>query len=170
MNNINGNKRPTLKIPYTWIDIVLEAAASIGMLMNVIIIAVYWGILPNRFATHFDFSGKANGWGGRGTLIFLPIIVLVLYFALSLLEKYPESFNYIVEITEENAEYQYKNGRRMIIFLKVCLPFLFGYLQWAVIQAALNGSQSMMPYFLIAVVLIMFMGIGYFTYKSAKHK
>jgi uncharacterized membrane protein YhdT len=122
------------------------------------------------FATHFDFSGKANGWGGRETLVFLPIVVVVLYLALSLLEKYPETFNYTVEITEESAEYQYKNARRMIIFLKLCLAYLFGYLQWAVIQGALKGSQSLGPYFLIAFVLVLFIGIGYFIYKSVKYK
>ena len=27
--------------------------------------------LPERIPTHFDFSGHANGWGGKGSFVFL---------------------------------------------------------------------------------------------------
>ena len=51
---------------------------------------------------HFNLSGKPDGYGNRLTLLFIPIIPTVIYFALTKMNKHPLLFNYTGTITEHN--------------------------------------------------------------------
>ncbi|MCM0649072.1 DUF1648 domain-containing protein [Clostridium swellfunianum] len=170
MYNVNGYKNPKLKIPFTRLEKLIEIVAALGIIINVILPAVYWSKLPVRFATHFNIEGNPDGWGGRGTLLPIPIILMILYSLLSLLEKYPEIYSYAREITEKNVEAQYKNARKMIIFLKAELVYLFVYLQWSIIQGAFNNHFPMGPAFIFVELSVIFGTIAYFIYKSIKLK
>jgi hypothetical protein len=58
----------------------------------------------------------------------LPILASLLYFGLTKLNQYPQSFNYIGTITVENAEKQYTIASRMLRFLKIALLLIFSHI------------------------------------------
>ena len=52
---------------------------------------------------HFNLSEKTDGYGDRLTLLFIPIIPTVIYFAFTKMNKHPHLFNYTGIITEHNT-------------------------------------------------------------------
>lgn len=114
-------KRPKLKIPFTPLDKLLEILSLIG-LVSIIAYSIYiYNKLPDKIPGHFDFAGNVTNYTGKGGLIALPLVSLFMYIPLTLLEKVPHIYNYIVSITEANAYTQYSIGRRMIISLKAIM-------------------------------------------------
>ncbi|WP_370450927.1 DUF1648 domain-containing protein [Olivibacter sp. XZL3] len=61
--------------------------------------------------THFDVAGNPDDFGGKGALTALPIYATILYLFLTLLSYFPQYFNYLEEITVDNAEFQYRRER-----------------------------------------------------------
>jgi uncharacterized membrane protein len=117
--------RPKIKIKLTRFDKVLE----IG---GLILLVIMWGFTivnylksPETVPIHYDSSGNINGYGDKAIPLFLALIPTFLYWGLTQLNKYPHIFNYLSEITEDNAESQYTGATRMIRLLKVGLVFMF---------------------------------------------
>jgi len=120
--------RPKINISLSTLDKILE---SIGKLLIIII----WGLtlfvyfkLPAIIPTHFNASGEPDGHGNKLTILILPILASLLYFGLTKLNQYPQSFNYIETITVENAERQYTIASRMLRFLKIALLLIFSHI------------------------------------------
>jgi len=120
--------RPKINISLSTLDKILE---SIGKLLIIII----WGLtlfvyfkLPAIIPTHFNASGEHDGHGNKLTILILPILASLLYFGLTKLNQYPQSFNYIGTITVENAERQYTIASRMLRFLKIALLLIFSHI------------------------------------------
>jgi uncharacterized membrane protein len=117
--------RPKLKLTLSPLDNKLE-------LISKIILCVLWGltfysffVLPTTIPTHFDASGKADDYGNKMTLFILPVLATIIYFGLTQLNKYPHIFNYLTEITVNNAEKQYTMATRMLRFLKLAILIIF---------------------------------------------
>ena len=120
--------RPKINVSLSSLDKILE---STGKLLIIII----WGLtllvffkLPAVIPTHFNASGKPDGFGNKLTILILPIIATLLYLVLTKLNQNPHTFNYINSITEDNAEKQYTIATRMLRILKIALLIIFSYL------------------------------------------
>ena len=120
--------RPKVNVSLSPLDKILE---SVGKLLIIII----WGLtlfvyfkLPTIIPTHFNAAGQPDGHGNKLTILILPIIATLLYFGLSKLNQFPQSFNYITTITEENAEKQYTIATRMLRILKISLLIIFSHI------------------------------------------
>lgn len=170
INSENTNKRPKLKISYSLFEKFIELIGILGLILIIVITIFYYNKLPNVIPTHFNAAGKANGWGGKGSLIILPIIVYILYIGLTILKKYPHIYNYICEITELNAREQYQSARTMITLLKAELVYFFAYIQWGTIKSASTNSEGLSLWFLPITLIIIFGTIGYYIHKSIKAK
>src|SRR5665647_1280270 len=130
--------RPLLTIPKTQTERLHSIVAIAVLLLNFSYFAVKWADLPNTVPIHFNGAGDADGWGSRYVLIILPLLALVLFIGLSVISKYPYKFNYLVEITEENARKQYTNGRLLVSWLKLEIVLLFGYIEWYIVHAVMG--------------------------------
>jgi uncharacterized membrane protein len=75
----NKNKRPVLMLPLTNLEKFLEIIAGSGVLLIVLLVITLWESIPEQIPTHFGFSGAPDSWAGKGSLVFLPIVVIVLY-------------------------------------------------------------------------------------------
>jgi uncharacterized membrane protein len=120
--------RPKINVSLSLLDKILE---STGKLLFIII----WGLtlfvffkLPTIIPTHFNASGKPDGFGNKLTILILPIIATLVYFGLTKLNQHPHTFNYINPITEDNAEKQYTIATRMLRVLKIALLIIFSYI------------------------------------------
>lgn len=52
--------------------------SSIIILLPILIGFIIWNFLPEQIATHWNFSGEADGWSGKGFTVFgLPMILFV---------------------------------------------------------------------------------------------
>ncbi|NEW08536.1 DUF1648 domain-containing protein [Paenibacillus sp. SYP-B3998] len=158
--------RPVLHIPKSKLEVVHDALAIVILLGIMAYTAFVWAALPDQFPTHFDSSGKPNGWGGRGNLLLLPILSVFIYAGLTLLRKVPHKFNYLREITEANAQRQYVIAIQMLSWMKVLIVALFGFVEWNIIQAAYGYEPQ--AWLLVISVLIFLAVIFFHIIRSLK--
>lgn len=162
--------RPKIKLPYSVNEKLLQILSFVALLGFIVLTIFAMINLPESIPTHFGVDGRADGWGGKGMLLMLPIMAIMLYVAITILERFPWTYNYAVEITEENAAYQYKLGRQALEWIKCIIIMIFFYLQWKTTQVARGLSVGLGIWFLPVSMLALFGGLGFSIYKMVEHK
>jgi len=138
----------------------LEAICLVAMaaLFWVTFCAVYGhDALPDRIPTHFDLAGKPNGWGSPSSLLLLPVLALVLYLGMTLVSRFPSTFNYPVRVTAENRPRLQALSLEMIAWLKVELVCLFTWIQWSIVESVRQG-QGGLPVLVVPGSLVVVLG------------
>ncbi|MBO8170249.1 MAG: DUF1648 domain-containing protein [Thermoanaerobacteraceae bacterium] len=162
------NKRPVLKLPLTYTEIGLEIISAIGVLLPVLVLIKLWTILPNTVPTHYGVSGKADAWGSKGSLLFLPVVVIFLYTLLTIVSRFPHIFNYPWAITEENAKGQYQLARTFLMGIKAEIVWSFAYVQWMDIKVAMGKAEGLGIAYLPILLLMIFGMIGIYIYRASR--
>lgn len=152
--------RPKLEMPRTPVELVLDAAGFLALLLSLFLVIRAWGELPERIPHHFDILGKPDAWGGRWTLLLFPGMSLVLFVFLGAIRHIPERFNYLWPITEQNAARQYRIAISLITVLRVEVVVMFLYLTWCVIESARNKDLGIGPAFLPILIGGLLVTIG----------
>lgn len=147
--------RPYLDLPWTGLEKVLEVIALAGWLGTLVLVGLNWHTLPEQIPRHYNLVGEVDAYGGKSTVLLLPVVSSVLWASLTLLSRYPHIYNYLVEITEQNAARQYRLARRLIISLKAIVAVLFLGITWHVIDSAHGVTYSILPIVTIPIGLIM---------------
>lgn len=98
--------------------------------------------LGGPIPTHFDVSGHPNGWGTPWVLLFLPIAATVLYVLMTLVARYPGSFNYPARVTRANLRRLQALALQMIAWLKAEVVWLLALIQISVVHAARTGHSG----------------------------
>jgi len=161
-------KQPKKDISLTATDQLIIAVGFVGLAALIGIPAYYYSALPDSIPRHFDASGTPDAYSGKGVIWALPIIGSLLFIGMHWLSYHPHTFNYVVPITEENAEEQYTIAVRMIRTLNTVIVCLFAYIAYATVQVALERQQGLGSYFLTVFLLLVFGTIAYFVWRSAK--
>jgi uncharacterized membrane protein len=147
--------RPIISIPRTQSEIIHTIVSIASLLFTIIYLAMKWADLPNPIPIHFNPSGEADGWGSRFVLIILPLLSLAMFIGLSILAKFPQKFNYLVQITTENAKNQYSNGRLLLSWINLEIVLLFSYIEWRVIRISLESSSGLGVFFYVLLISIL---------------
>jgi uncharacterized membrane protein len=135
-------------------------AAGIGALV-VLIWMTYRGLagpdrLPDKIPTHFDLAGHPNAWGSTVSLLFLPILAVVLYLAITVVARFPSAFNYPVRVTLRNRDALQQLALSMLAWLKAELACLFAWIQSATIDAARHDRFGLTPSLLPITPVVVF--------------
>jgi uncharacterized membrane protein len=99
--------------------------------------------LPDKIPTHFDLAGNPNAWGSAKGILLLPAIATGLYLLITIVSRYPASFNYPVRITAQNRDRIYALGVQMVSFLKAETICLFALINYSILQAFRAGHSSL---------------------------
>jgi len=109
--------RPKIKLELTTADTTIE-------IVGWFLIVAVWGLtitnysnLPDTIPIHYNGAGQADGFGGKATILTLPLIATILFIGVTILNKFPHVFNYPTNITQDNAFRQYTNATRLIRYL-----------------------------------------------------
>lgn len=121
------DKQPKIDVPKPRLAVFLDAIALLSFTGMLIFLFSQFGSLPDRVPGHYNGAGEVDRWGNKMELIILPIIGAALWIFMSVMEKYPHTYNYL-NFTEKNAEAQYKNGIMMMNLLKNEIVFLFSFI------------------------------------------
>ena len=148
--------KPKVKLRLSTVDKLLEA-------VSLIILLIIWGIvffnysnLPQTIPTHYNASGQADAFGGKEE-IWKPLIVLtILFIVLTFFNKFPQLFNYPVDITEDNAFRNYTIATRLLRHLKLIIVLIFGYLILQSIQNAELGNWTLLVVLGLIICTIIF--------------
>jgi hypothetical protein len=144
--------RPKIEIPLSPTDVALEIVSAVGVAYVVALTLLAMPHLPDRIVTHFDLFGKADGWGSKDTVWILPGMAVLLYLALTIVARFPHTFNYAVPITPVNAKRQYTLAVGMMRWLKTELVCLVAWGAWGMIQVAEGQANGISVWYLPVVL------------------
>jgi len=150
---MRNRNRPVLTLPRTPFETLLLALTALGMI-TVLVITV-WGYfaLPAIIPTHYGLSGAPTAYGGKGSLLILPILAICLTVLLTCVSRYPHRYNYPWPITAENAPRQYYLARLLLRWIALEVVWVLCGLQWLLIQAAQRHSTG--PILLVAPAMVL---------------
>jgi uncharacterized membrane protein len=137
-----------LKVEWTPVDWILEFLSIIGLLAMLGLVIYYYPKLPEIIPTHFNGSGQPDGYGNKSDFWILPGISVFTYVLLTLINLVPHKFNYLVTITPQNALKQYTMGTRMVRYIKLIIVWLFGYINFSIIQSINHPDHGLGLWFL----------------------
>lgn len=153
-------ERPRLQLPLSGLDKGLQLAGAGLLAMFLVVVAASWTALPASVPVHFSIGGEPDSWGERSEILLLPVIATLQFVLLSVLARFPHRHNYLVRITAENAERQYRLAQRLLHVLSLLLVLLFFTLYlatWAVashVFARLPVLVMWLPLAAIAVLMV----------------
>lgn len=147
--------RPIIKIKKSRFEIMLDIFGILSFLSIGAYCIYIWPSLPDRVPMHYDMSGNIDGWGGKGSILIMPIIGGLMWILLTILERFPHIHNYS-GLTEENVERLYKNSRLLVNVMKNEMMIAFAYFTWKSIQDAFGNSINNgvwdLPIFLVVIL------------------
>jgi uncharacterized membrane protein len=152
--------RPVLKLPRSRAENVVDGLTAIVVLASFGVALWYWPALPARVPMHFNAAGKVDGWGPKSTVWLVPAVGVVMAVFLTVLSRFPHTFNYPCAITPENAERQYRMARLLLGIVKLTAVVIFCTLELAVCSAA-SGQNFLGVWFVVGTLA------GYFAITTA---
>ncbi len=158
----NLNKRPRIKPVLTTTDRLVETIGWLVLLATWILILRNYAELPGSIPIHFDATGQPDAYGDKGNILIPPLIAVILYAGLTLLNKFPHLFNYPVKITVDNAARQYRMATRMIRYLKLIVVLIFGILSMRTLQLATGNSEGLGRWLLPIILAVIFIPLIYY--------
>ena len=117
--------RPKIKLTLSPLDNTLELTSKIFLFFMWSLTLYIFIKLPTIIPIHFNATGKADNYGNKKTLLILPLIATIIYFAITQLSKRPHILNYMTTITKDNAEKEYTRATRTLRFLKLIILIIF---------------------------------------------
>jgi hypothetical protein len=137
----------------------LELVAVVGLVLGIALTAyALYGPHPltGRIATHFDANGQPNGWGTPAMLWFLPGVAVFIYALMTVVARFPSSFNYPFRVTPRTRPVLEGLAMQLLAWLKVELMATLAWIQWGTIRSAQEGKLALSTFFLPAVIGIVF--------------
>lgn len=162
------NERPKIKLGLTTIDKTFEILGWISIFAIWVLTITNYTNLPDTIPIHYNGAGQADGFGGKGNILILPLIATVLFAGLTILNKFPHVFNYPTNITAENALRQYTNATRLIRYLKFIIVVIFGLIALQTIRNVNGQTNGPAFWFLPLTLGLIFIPLTYFVIKSFK--
>ena len=163
-------KRPKIIIVQTTSDKIFEIVGWFLLFSIWFLTVINYSNLPETIPIHYNGQGKVDRFGGRATIFSLPIIATILFIGMTILNKFPQVFNYPTKITEDNAFNQYTNATRLIRYLKLIIVLVLGLITFRTIQNANGDSEGLGIWFLPLIIGLIFIPLTYFIFKSLKVK
>jgi len=161
---------PKIKIEITIGDKIIESIACLLLCIMWVYIIVIYENLPDIIPIHYNALGSPDNFGKKWMILSLPIVSTVLFIGLTLLNYFPESFNYPTKINEDNALIQYTYATRLIRYLKLVIVFIFGILLYQTTRYPLNQNDGVGIWFLPLFLGLIFIPLIFYVLKSVKSK
>ncbi|MCF8372563.1 MAG: DUF1648 domain-containing protein [Bacteroidales bacterium] len=156
-------KRPKLKIEMEPLDWIIEGIGIVALIGLVALPFLYFDDLPERIPHHFDIDGNVDRYGGKGMIWFLPVLGLILYTGMAVLNRFPHIFNYPGKITDENALRQYTLATRLLRGINTIIACFFLYISYQIIQSSMEEGRGFGSWpVILFLLLILGLTIIYF--------
>jgi uncharacterized membrane protein len=121
------------------------------------ILAIYGLLtLPGRIPTHFNLSGRADGWGSPTTLLVFPGLSLLLDFLFRLNRHIPaELMNFPGPRTPDNITRQMDNIGQMMLVFRLFVAGLFLIFQTQMLRVATEARPILPIWFMLIFIGVM---------------
>lgn len=159
------NERPKLTLKKTPLEFIFDGVTVVLFMVSVMYLLSQWSSLPAKVPTHYNAVGDVTRWGSKWGMLTTPIIAIVMWISMTVLEKYPHVYNYL-RLTKENVRAQYVNARQMVNVLKNIITLVFAYVMWKDTQVALHYDEAIGVWFLPVFFIVVFGPMIYFIIRS----
>jgi len=160
--------RPKIKLELTGTDKIIELFGWFSVLVIWVYTMVNFSKLPDTIPTHFNAMGEADDFGGKASILALPIIATIVFVGISILSRFPHIFNYPINITKENAQRQYTIATRLMRYVNLIVVLIIGYITFTSIQSAKGQTGGLGAWFLPVSLGVVFIPIIYYIVVSRK--
>jgi uncharacterized membrane protein len=167
-NKTKMSNRPKIKLNLTTTDKLIELAGWLGLIAIWILTVSNYEALPETIPIHYNAAGEADAFGDKWTILTLPVIALILFVGMTILNRYPHIFNYPITITQENALKNYTLATRLIRFLKLVIVIVFGLIVIKTIQTANGNANGLGTWFLPVSIGLFLIPMVYYVTKTIK--
>lgn len=160
-------ERPKLKIPKTRFELFFDGVTILLFGLSIVYLVSVWSLLPAEVPAHYNMAGEVDRWGSKWEMVIVPIIALMMWIGMAVLERYPHVYNYL-NLTKDNVRAQYKNARLMLNVVKNIIVLLFAYMTWNDAQVALGNSESLGSSFAFIFLGTIFIPMIYFIIRALR--
>jgi len=151
------------KVPFSKFQNGIEGVSLFLLGYQSFYLMMGWDSIPNKIPTHFNAAGIPDGWGGKGTLLTLLGICLLIYLLITVVSFFPVTWNAPIKITAANEQFVYGNLSRMLSTIKLSITGCFTYIN---IRSAQGGSLG--AWFMIIFLLAMFGSMAYYILRTVR--
>lgn len=133
---------------------------------TILFLVVSWGNIPDRIPGHYNAAGEVDRVGGKGEIIMIPVMEIILYGLITLVEQFPQVWNTGVKPTKENEKWIYSATGNLIAAAKIVMVTELSYITIATVR-----MQSLGKWFLpvsLAAIAVPF--VCYMVYILRKGK
>lgn len=161
---------PKVKLKRTTLDWIIEVAAFSFLIVLIALPLIWYNKLPENIPVHFNGAGEPDGYGGKSSLWLLPATGLFIWLLLTVIEAFPQVYNFPVKITPENIVTQYRMATRLIRILKAVILIIFSFISFQTMKTATGGASGLGKAFLPVFLLITFGLIIIYMVKSFNNR
>ena len=165
---MNKRSRPVLDIPRAPLETLLMTLTVLGVIAVIAITFWAWSTLPVIVPTHYGLSGKPNAYGGKGFLLIMPVLSILLAGLLLFVARYPHTYNYPWPITQENAPRQYYLARLLIRWIMLEVVWVLCGVQCGLIFASQTHFAGVMILFAPAIMIALIVTIAFYWRSAAR--
>lgn len=137
---------------YTNFQKILEVIGIVILVAYLIIFLVTFSALPDRTPAHYDFAGEVTRYGSKYEMLLMPILGLIMYVAITILQRYPTVWNVPIKVRPENENQVYSILRTGIIAVKVEMIGIFALISYY--SSSMKNIPIYMSILFIAVPII----------------
>jgi uncharacterized membrane protein len=150
------------------VDVFAELIGLVGILFLIIYPLLHFTQLPDRIPIHFGLDGTPDQHANKIVIWTLPLLGLMTFLGLKKLNNFPHTFNYLQEITLENAKRQYTFASKMIRMLNTIIACVFSYITSQIVQIGFGNKAGLGTYFIQAFLILIIGVTGNFLFQSVK--
>ena len=111
----------------------------------VVLVWVFWttgmalygpGQLPHQIPMRDDLAPHGQGLGSSAIVLLFPIVAVAIYLLLTVIARFPKTFNYPVAVTAENRPRLEALSLSLLAWMKAEMVCLFAWIQYGILQSA----------------------------------
>jgi len=160
--------RPRIEIAKSRGALYLELLTALLVVISFFL--AIWGtsVIQTDIPIHFGADGLPDRHGSPAALWTLPIVQALLVGGVWYLSHYPHLFNYLDEITIENAPHQYRQAQRLLRIINFAVAAAFLGIEVGTIRTALGVQEGLGPAFTPLFISLMMGPLLYYIYRSKR--
>jgi len=152
---MSAHHRPIIKLKLTKLDVVLEVAGVVLLLVMWGFVLYYYPTLPEKIPKYFE-DGKPYGFESKSIWLFATAMCTLCYIFILSVARFPHWAYYLVEVTEENAARLYRYCVCMVRIQGILLNVTVLWINVATYWNVVNKTNGLGDWFL-PCILVMFL-------------
>ena len=155
-------------ISYKKINSILDIIGALLIIGLILVTFFIWNQSPDIVPMHYNFQGEVDGYGSKNSIFILLFIGVVCYVLIAVLSRYPQIYNYCVEINAGNKEKQYQIAKTFMKITNVEVTGIFLFVQSNIVKSIITGNENISVIFVPVILIILTCTIG--IYKAVNKK